>query len=115
LALLDDFDYRLFRLADLKTGHMADVTGEQGMLIPPRHLIPSMVWVFAAFPTEFMRPVTVRSIRHFINGILVVLNISFLLIGMLKRTDHIYGVITHCKHLLFLGYICNKYNNDFHT
>ena len=37
------FDYGLFRLPDQDYGLTADVTGQQGMLTPPRHLIPTLV------------------------------------------------------------------------
>ena len=37
------FDYGLFRLPDQDYGLTAGVTGQQGMLTPPRHLIPPLV------------------------------------------------------------------------
>jgi hypothetical protein len=46
-----DFDYRLFCLPDLETGAMVGVSGRQGMLTPPRHLIPPMVSRGPCWPT----------------------------------------------------------------
>jgi hypothetical protein len=39
-----DLDYGLYCLPELELGLMVDVTGQQGMLTPPRHLIPSLVF-----------------------------------------------------------------------
>ena len=36
-------DYGLFRLPDQDYGLTEGVTGQQGMLTPPRHLIPPLV------------------------------------------------------------------------
>jgi hypothetical protein len=59
-----DFDYGLPKL---ELGLTAGVTGRQGMLTPPRHLIPSLVFPEVSvcsvlgfvFPTGFMRLITV--------------------------------------------------------
>jgi hypothetical protein len=53
----------LFRLPDMEIGFMAGVTSQQGMLTPPSHLIPPLVYpkvrvcLFPKFifPTGFMR------------------------------------------------------------
>jgi hypothetical protein len=39
-----DFDYRLLRLSDLEIGLKAGETGQHGMIIPPGHLIPSLMF-----------------------------------------------------------------------
>ena len=42
--LYTDFDYGLFRLSDLHHWLKVDVTGQQGILTPSRHLIPHLVY-----------------------------------------------------------------------
>ena len=44
LLIKTDFDYGLLRLSDLDYWLTAGVTGQQGMLTPPRHLVPSLVY-----------------------------------------------------------------------
>jgi hypothetical protein len=61
-------------LPDLEIGFTADVTGRQGMLTPPWHLIPLLVYpevrvfpiLWFVFPTELMRSMTVCYTCHFI-------------------------------------------------
>jgi hypothetical protein len=55
-------------------GHTAGATGRQGMLTPPRHLIPPLVFpevrvcsiLGFVFPTGFMRLITFRYLCYFI-------------------------------------------------
>jgi hypothetical protein len=39
-----DHDYGSYRLLSLEIGLVVGVTGQQGMLIPPRHLIPPLIY-----------------------------------------------------------------------
>jgi hypothetical protein len=58
----------MFRLPDLEIKFNAGVFGGQGMLTPPRHLIPPLVYpgirvspiLWFVFPTGFMRLTAVR-------------------------------------------------------
>jgi hypothetical protein len=68
-----DLDYGLNRLPELELGLTADVTGRQGMLTPPKHLIPPLVCpevrvcsiIGFVFSTGFMRLITVRYLCYF--------------------------------------------------
>ena len=44
LLIKTDFDYGLLRLPNLDCWLTAGVSGQQGMLTPPRHLIPFLVY-----------------------------------------------------------------------
>ena len=51
---ITDFDYKLLRLPHLDYWLTADVTGQQGILIPPRHLTSPLVQPgFCAFFAPF--------------------------------------------------------------
>jgi hypothetical protein len=63
-----DLDYGSNRLPELELGFTAGVTGRQGILTPPRHLIPSLVYpevrvcsvLGFVFPAGFLILITVR-------------------------------------------------------
>jgi hypothetical protein len=40
-----DFDSGYLRIHDVETGLMVGMTGQKGMLTPPRHLVPSPVYL----------------------------------------------------------------------
>jgi hypothetical protein len=62
-----------YGLPELELGLMVGVTGRQGMLTPPRHLIPPLVYpevrvctiLKFLFPTWLMRLMTVRYLCYF--------------------------------------------------
>jgi hypothetical protein len=69
-----DLDYGSYRLPDLEIQITAAVTVSQGILTPPRHLIPPLVYpgvrvcpiLWFVFPIELMRSSTVPYLCHFI-------------------------------------------------
>jgi hypothetical protein len=61
-----DLDCSSCRLLDLEVGLMAGVAGRRGMLAPPGHLVPPLVYPEIVFPTGLMRSMTVRYLWHYI-------------------------------------------------
>jgi hypothetical protein len=70
-----DLDCGSYRLSNLEIQLTAGVTGQQGMLIPPWHLIPPLIYsearvtpiLWFVFPIELTRLITVRYFCHFIH------------------------------------------------
>jgi hypothetical protein len=105
-----DFDYGLLRLPDLEIGLAVGVTGQQGMLTPPSHLILPLVCpgvhvcpIFRiCISYGFMRLISVRYIPLSFNTLLT------LPIDILENIVICYDpdrFFRHFKHVSFKGHL----------